>query len=261
MPTVQELCRDLTNEHDVLHSIVADLAENDWVKSTPAVGWSVRDSLSHLCYFDEAAALAASDPEAFELHKRQLQEEFRARKEIDIALGRSMTDPRELLDRWQLGRRTFIEAVSKVAPKSRVPWYRLSMSPASMTTARIMETWAHGTDIRDALGLPTIPTSRLRHVCHIGYSARAYAFAVHEVDDPGDAVRLSVRGPEGVDWFWGPEDAANRITGDAIEVALIFTQRRHVNRTNVQATGSVATQWLSIAQAFAGPGTTTSLDR
>jgi uncharacterized protein (TIGR03084 family) len=260
MPTVQELCKDLTDEHDVLHSIVADLAESDWVRSTPA-GWSVRDSVSHLCYFDETAALAASDPEAFEIHKRQLHEDLRAGKEIDLALGRSIADPSELLDRWQLGRRTFIEAISKVAAKSRVPWYRLSMSPASLTTARIMETWAHGTDIRDALGLPTVPSSRLRHVCHIGYSARAYAFAVHEVDDPGDAVRLSVRGPDGVDWVWGPEDATNRIAGDAMEVALIFTQRRHYSRTSVQATGSVATQWLGIAQAFAGPGTTTSLDR
>jgi uncharacterized protein (TIGR03084 family) len=261
MPTVEELCRDLTEEHDALHSLLVDLREEDWVKPTPAAGWDVRDSLSHLCYFDETAALAASDPEMFEIHKRQLHEEFRARNTPDIALGRSIAHPRELLDRWQCGRRAYIEAILKVAPKSRVPWYRLPMSAASLTTARIMEAWAHGTDIRDALGAPTVPTSRLRHVCHIGYLARAYTFVAHEIDDPGDAVRLSVRAPDGVDWLWGPENASNRIAGDAIEVAMIFTQRRHYSRTSVQATGSVATQWLGIAQAFAGPGTTASLDR
>lgn len=261
MTTVQELCQDLEGEHEVLRSFLNDLAEDQWATSTPAVGWDVRDSLSHLCYFDETAALAASDPEAFEIHKHQLHLEFRARNEVDTALGRSMDDPQELLDRWQRGRRNFIEAISKVPPTSRVPWYRLSMSPASFTTARIMETWAHGTDIRDAFGVPTVPTSRLRHICHIGYSARAYAFASHGVDDPGDAVRLRVRGPDGAEWIWGPEDAADQITGEAIEVALIFTQRRHHSRTSVQATGPVATQWLGIAQAFAGPGTTPSLDR
>ncbi len=261
MPTVPELCDDLTEEHEVLEALLRGLADDEWARPTPAAGWNVRDSLSHLCYFDETAALAATDPEAFEIHKRQLHEEFRAGNEIDVAWGRSLADPHEVLDRWQLGRKTFIEAIAKVPPTSRVPWYRLSMSPGSLTTARLMETWAHGTDIRDALGVPTIPTSRLRHVCHIGYSARAYTFAAHGVEDPGNGVRLSVRGPDGTDWFWGPEDATDRITGEALEVALIFTQRRHYSHTGVQATGAVARQWLGIAQAFAGPGTTTSVDR
>jgi uncharacterized protein (TIGR03084 family) len=261
MATVHELCRDLAEEHDVLDSLVVDLPEKDWAKTTPAAGWDVRDSLSHLCYFDETAALAASDPAAFEIHRRELHEAFRTRNEPDTALGRSIADPRKLLDRWRRARWAYIEAISTVDPKTRVPWYRLAMSPASLTTARIMETWAHGTDIRDALGVPTVPTARLRHVCHIGYSARAYAFAAHTVDDSGDAVRLSVRAPDGIDWLWGPEDAVNQIAGDALEVALIFTQRRHYRRTSVKATGPVAERWLSIAQAFAGPGTTASPDR
>ena len=32
------------------------------------------------------------------------------------------------------------------------PWYGPSMSARSFVTARLMETWAHGMDVADALG-------------------------------------------------------------------------------------------------------------
>jgi uncharacterized protein (TIGR03084 family) len=132
------------------------------------------------------------------------------------------------------------------------------MSLASFTTARLMETWSHGADVRDALGVPIEPNDRLRHICHIGVGARAYSFAVHQVDDPGDPIRVVATD---TGWAWGPEDAANRIEGSALDLALVFTQRRHPSRTSVHASGPVAEQWLSIAQAFAGPATTVAADR
>ena len=57
-----------------------------------------------------------------------------------------------------------------------------------------METWAHGQDIGDALGVDREPTGRLRHVAHLGVGARGYSFAVHgqplpERADPGRAGR------------------------------------------------------------------------
>ena len=59
------------------------------------------------------------------------------------------------------------------------------MSAASSLTARIMETWAHTQDIADALGVTREPTSRLRHVAHIGVGARAFSYAVHGQALPG----------------------------------------------------------------------------
>jgi hypothetical protein len=52
---------------------------------------------------------------------------------------------------------------------------------------------------------------------------------------------------------WGPEEAANRVTGPALDFCLLVTQRRHRDDTAVTATGATADQWLSIAQSFAGP--------
>jgi uncharacterized protein (TIGR03084 family) len=131
------------------------------------------------------------------------------------------------------------------------------MSIASFTTARLMETWAHGADVRDALGVPLAPSLRLRHVIHLGVTARPFAFAVHGVDDPGDPIRVEAQAPDGTTWTWGPDEAADRVSGPALDLALLLTQRRHRSRTGVTATGPTAEAWLTIAQAFAGPPTVT----
>ena len=65
MPDMPSICRDLWGEHDALDQIVAALPDADWDKPTPAEGWTVRDQISHLHYFDDRALLAVTDPDAF----------------------------------------------------------------------------------------------------------------------------------------------------------------------------------------------------
>jgi uncharacterized protein (TIGR03084 family) len=129
------------------------------------------------------------------------------------------------------------------------------MSLTSFVSARLMETWAHGQDVADALGLPPVTTSRLRHVIHIGVAARPYAFRVHDMEDSGDPIRVRTHNPadETDVWTWGPEDAADVLSGSALCLALVLTQRRHPDDTDVRATGATAERFLSVAQAFAGP--------
>ena len=267
MTTIDELCADLDAEHSALDSVVADLTNDEWLTRTPAAGWDVRDCISHLCYFDETATLAITDPDAFEDHKSVLIAAMAADDEPDVAIGRELNPPDAILDRWRVARRGYLDAARAAASgrskPPRVPWYGPSMSLASFTTARIMETWAHGQDVRDALGEAPEIGPRLRHVIHIGVGARAYSFAAHGMTDPGDPVAWTAEAPDGGVWTWGPTESGvgNRITGSAVDLALVLTQRRHPSRTGVVATGPVAQQWLAIAQAFAGAPTVTSPDR
>jgi uncharacterized protein (TIGR03084 family) len=127
------------------------------------------------------------------------------------------------------------------------------MSAASMVSARIMETWAHGQDIADALGITREPTARLRHVAHIAVACRNYSYAVNGRTPPDAPVRVELVGPGGAVWSWGPSDAADRVTGPALDFCLLATQRRHRDDLKVMATGSDADAWLDIIQAFAGP--------
>ncbi|BBX55413.1 hypothetical protein MSHO_07580 [Mycobacterium shottsii] len=122
-----------------------------------------------------------------------------------------------------------------------------------MATARLMETWAHGLDVADALGVTRPATDRLRSIAHLGVRTRDYAYFVNNLAPPTEQFLVELRGPGGDIWSWGPADAAQRVTGPAEDFCFLVTQRRPLSSLHLTATGEDARQWLQIAQAFAGP--------
>ncbi len=254
MVDVDALLADLAAEHEALDGRVEHLDDETWHTPTPAEGWDVADQISHLAYFDGAARLALSDAAEFEAQRGELLPAGRQMGAAtpDVALARGGRGP-DLLEVWRRERAGMIEAAGATDPGERVPWYGPAMSLASFVTARIMETWAHGQDIADALGLPPVVSARLRHVCHIGVGARGYSFAVHDRGDPGDPVRVEVEAPDGTMWTWGPHDARDRVRARALDLALLLTQRRHRDDVAVAVEGPTAEAWIAVAQAFAGP--------
>ncbi len=246
-----DIVDDLVAEHAYLDSVVDALGAAEWSTRTPAEGWDVLDSVSHLAYFDERAVTALVDPVAFTAHAQEvLAHGFGGDGDVD--LGRRL-GPAGLLAHWRAGREQLLAALRAADPTVRVPWYGPAMSLRSFATARLMETWAHGVDVADALGAPLSHEDRLRNVCHLCVGARAFSFLVHGTPDPGDAIRVEVTGPHGDVWSWGAPDAADRVSGTALDLALLVTQRRHRSDTALIADGAVAELWLSVAQAFAGP--------
>jgi uncharacterized protein (TIGR03084 family) len=122
-----------------------------------------------------------------------------------------------------------------------------------MATARLMETWAHSLDVADALGVRKPPTDRLRSIAHLGVRTRDYAFAVNGLTPPAEPFRVELTAPDGSRWEWGPADATQRVTGSAEDFCYAVTQRRRLAGLDITAIGDGASQWLTIAQAFAGP--------
>jgi uncharacterized protein (TIGR03084 family) len=246
------LAEDLTAESAALRNMVADLDEAGWRTPTPAEGWSIGDQISHLAFFDDAAIQSATDPDGF---AAEMERDFTVGQLTpnDVAERYRSQAGGELLAWFDASRRRLITVFSELDPALRLPWFGLPMSAASSLTARIMETWAHGQDVADALGLTREPTARLRHIAHIGVRAMPFSFAANGLDLPPDPVRVELAGPAADQWTWGPEHAANRVTGPALDFCLVVTQRRHRDDTAVRAHGQVASQWLEIAQAFAGP--------
>jgi uncharacterized protein (TIGR03084 family) len=68
-------------------------------------------------------------------------------------------------------------------------------------------------------------------------------------------VRVELAAPSGAVWAWGDADSSERITGPAEDFCLVVTQRRHVDDTALVVEGTVAREWMEIAQAFAGGAT------
>jgi uncharacterized protein (TIGR03084 family) len=127
------------------------------------------------------------------------------------------------------------------------------MGAASMATARLMETWAHGLDVADTLGVSVPPSPRLKSIAHLGVRTRDFAFSVHGLTPPVEPFRVELTAPDDDLWTWGPEDAAQRVVGTALDFCYLVTQRRPRATLDVEAHGTDAQTWLGIAQAFAGP--------
>jgi uncharacterized protein (TIGR03084 family) len=250
--TVDTICADLAAEHEDLDRIVAALAGGDLDTPTPSPGWSVRDQVTHLAYFDGQARLALVDPEAFAVGVRRFVADPAAMLAEHLTHGHGL-GVEGLLGWWRDERGRFLEAVRGVDPSSRVPWYGPPMSPVSFVTARLMETWCHGQDVVDAVGATRAPTARLRHVAHIGVRARAFSYATNGRTAPEEDVRVELAAPGGGTWSWGDAFVPDRVTGTALDFCLVVTQRRHRDDTDLRIEGPLAREWMDIAQAFAGP--------
>lgn len=245
------ICDDLQAEHAALDAVVADISEEMWTTATPAEGWDVKDTIVHLIQADVAARLAVDDPDGFVDAKAKMM----SGAGLEFFASTNGRPGNEILALWRDERSKMLTAFRSRGPKDRIPWFGPDMSTLSFATARLMEAWSHGQDIADTVGASWPATDRLRHVCHIGVTTRGWSYMVRGMEHPGGDVHLALTSPSGEVWTWGPEDAADRITGSAEEFALVATQRRQASSTSLVAQGDLASEWLSIAQAFAGEPT------
>jgi uncharacterized protein (TIGR03084 family) len=246
------LVDDLVAESACLDAVLDGLRPARWSLATPAVGWTVSDQVSHLAYFDGTTLQSLVDPERFRLDAKALTDggdDFSDR----IAAAHHGRPVTELRSWFRAGRSALVNAYRAVDPGRRLPWYGPDMTPASSVSARLMETWAHGQDIADAIGAERVATRRLRHVADLGIRAMPYSYAVNRLLPPAGPIRVELNAPDGGEWSWGPAGAADRVKGDALDFCLVVTQRRHPDDTALVVTGRVAQQWISVAQAFAGP--------
>ena len=252
---MKSICKDLAAEQASLDDMVKDLDDDGWQIKTPFFDWTIKDEISHLAYFDMAARLSATDRKAFAAGFEKLLTGVSDFNDIFgqvNAIGNAMNNS-DLLAWWRKEREQLLTAFESVEPDTRLPWYGPDMSAKSSATARIMETWAHGQDVADALGIVRPATDRLRHIAFLGVATFKWSFKNRGFSVPDQPVHVALKSPSGDVWAWGPEDAQNRVDGSALDFCLVVTQRRNLADTGLAVSGSVADQWMKMAQAFAGP--------
>jgi uncharacterized protein (TIGR03084 family) len=251
MTTLESICNDLEDEHRALDEILVPLATDAWDRPTPAPGWTVRDQISHLAFFDEVGAQAVAEPDRFMAQLEDISADPAGYMDRGLQRGRAL-DPDGVLGWWREARSRSIDVMRAADPDARIPWFGPPMKPISFVTGRLMETWAHGQDVVDALGIERLATSRLRHVAHMGVRARGFSFQVNDQPRPEEDVRVELIGPDGDTWAWG-ESSENVVRGDALDFCLVVSQRRHPLDTDLYVEGPIAQAWIRIAQSFAGP--------
>jgi uncharacterized protein (TIGR03084 family) len=243
------LVDDLRREQEELAADVDDIGRDDWLRPTRAHGWDVRDSIAHLADTDEVALdTCTGGPRALNVQVEQFAsaEDFTL---SGVLRGRRLPGA-EVLAWWRRAAARERDELASIDPATRVPW-GLGMSASSLVTARMMETWAHGLDVRDALGIPSRDTARLRHIAWLSLRALPYAFTFAGRPVPDEPIRVELTLPDGGQWTYGPPDAAARITGPAGELCRLFVQRiRRSEATKLEAEGDAADAALDVARAF-----------
>lgn len=252
---VTGILADLQAEQAALDHVVSALTAQQWATPTPSPRWSVADQIAHLAYFDRTAALAMSDPTGFAAARDALFAAVGAGGEEavdEITLGgyRAMS-PAQLLEAWRADRGKLAVAAEGVALDARVPWYGPEMSARSFLTARLMECWAHGQDVVDAVGASRPASDRLHNIAQLGFITRGWSYSVRGETPPEGKVALELTAPSGVVWTWGADAAADTVRGTALDFCLVVTQRRHLDDTALTC-GELGRHWLLRAQVFAG---------
>lgn len=244
---------DFLTESETLHTALATLDDDALRQITQFKGWSIEDVLVHLHFWNLAADLSSTDEAAF---KTMVGGAFAA-----LQSGGSLREVENatIAQRGATLRETWISQARNMAarwrnmdPKTRLPWVGPSMSARSSITARQMETWAHGFEVFDLLGLTRSQSDRIKNIVVLGVNTFGWSHKVQSLPTPETMPQLSLTSPSGEIWTFG-EDTENTITGPAVDFAAVVTQTRAFDDTSLIATGAAATQWMQTAQCFAGP--------
>ncbi|MBM9508608.1 TIGR03084 family metal-binding protein [Actinacidiphila acididurans] len=252
MTAMQDVFTDLVAEGDELDAIVAGLTPEQWNTPTPAPGWTVKHQIAHLAFILHLCRVSATDAAAFETETAPAKVDFQG--SVDAKLAEYVAaDVPELLQRWRDERTGAAEAMAAVPKGETVPWLTQWIPASVLAAAAMMETLAHGQDVRDGLGITRTFTDRIGHVAFFGTRTRDFGYLVRGEQPPAEEFRFELTAPSGIQWAFGPKDAEQRITGPAVDFCLLVTRRRHRDDLALTAIGSEADRWLDIAQAYGGP--------
>jgi uncharacterized protein (TIGR03084 family) len=252
MRDLMEVLGVLSTDADELDQLVAGLDTESWALPTPAPGWTVAHQIGHLTLVFRVAAMSAGDPVAFTAMHASLRGSFG--ETMNAALSDYLREgPEALLADWWTERDAAIRALAAAPPAQAVPWLGRPVPPVVLASVGTMEVFAHGQDIADALGLRREHTDRIRCVADFAVRAWDFAYDGAETPRPPEEFRFELTAPSGALWTYGREDAAQRVTGPAVDFCLLATRRRHRDDLEVRAVGADAERWLDIAQVYRGP--------
>jgi uncharacterized protein (TIGR03084 family) len=242
---VREILSDLVAEQQFLDQSLQRIPIKNWDRVTPSKPWTVRDTISHLADFADLAAdtLLGGD----KVKEWQKASDLDVLRQRAIARGRAMR-PQDVIEWWRGGRAKVVEPLSHMTEDDRVEWIEGTMSARTFATFRLMETWAHGLDIYQALEIEVEDTARIRHVCWLGWKTLPYAFKAAGLDY--SPVRVEVIGPGYAKWVYGPEDTDELIKGSASDWARVVVRRIKPKDVRLKVTGENAQKAVEVAQAF-----------
>jgi uncharacterized protein (TIGR03084 family) len=246
---------DFNDESDALYDLLAPLTDAELDRATLFKGWTIKDILQHLHFFNYMADLSLQTPDVFAAKYGEMVALREAGDSMIEATDKLLDgiSGRALLDLWHDYYPKSTAAFAAADPKMRVKWAGPDMSARSSISARLMETWSHAQAIYDLLGVVRKDTDRIKNIVIMGVNTFGWTFINRGEEVPEDMPYLKLTAPSGEIWEWNDPDPANSIEGTASDFCQVVTQCRNIGDTSLKVTGDTATTWMAKAQCFAGP--------
>lgn len=246
---------DFRDEAAELARLLERLSDEDWDRVTQFKEWTINDVVLHLYASDWMAAASARSADEYE----RIRDDVRRKRESGLSMIEEtrMRFPglrgAALFRRWKDQVDDLCRLLAAKDPKERLNWSGPGMAVRMFVTARQMETWAHGQEIYDVMGIERAHHDRIRNIAVIGVKTFGWSFSNRGLPVPPQPPRVELTAPSGELWVWEGESPKDIVRGSAVEFCQVVTQVRHVRDTNLSVQGEGATQWMWIAQCFAGP--------
>lgn len=250
-----EQATDFRDESRALHALLIGLDPARFEERTQFKDWSINDILQHLHFWNTMADAALVDEPGFIDLIQKLLSGPDSMREFENRNLHGLSGS-GLLDNWRGHVDICAGHFYQTDPGKRLKWAGPDMSARSSITARLMETWAHGQAIYDHLGVIRIDTDRIKNIAHLGVSTFGWTYAARGRKAPEDKPGVRLIAPSGAEWEWNTPNENNLITGEATEFCQVVTQTRNIADTRLSVVGEVASEWMSMAQCFAGPAET-----
>ena len=241
-------------EVDEFHGFLQTLKSQDWERETGFMQWTTWDVVAHLHYFDLVSMAALEGAEVFAPERKAFVTAIgQGRTGQELARERfAHLDAAALLVEWHGTAPALAEALGQSDPKRRLPWFGPDMGVQMFTTARYMETWAHSQEVYDLVGASRTHTDRIKNIATLGMKTFGWTFMNRKLEIPGPPPYVRLTAPSGAIWEWNEPPENEYVRGDAVDFCRVVTQGRNIADTKLEVSGPVATQWMSIAQCFAG---------
>ena len=75
---------------------------------------------------------------------------------------------------------------------------------------------------------------------------------MNNIEIPAEKPYLKLISPSGKVWEFNDSSNKDKIEGLAEEFCQVVTQVRNIKDVNLKLSGKISTEWMSIAQCFAG---------
>lgn len=251
---MQALAKDFREESEALHALVAPLDEAALNQPTAFKSWTIDTVIRHLHVWNLAAFMSLKADGSFEAYYARLAEHLGKGAKLPSFEAEYLDGlkGRALVEAWRKGFAETAGNFSGADPGARVKWAGPDMSVRSSLTARLMETWAHGQEVYDVLGIVRRNADRIRNIVVLGNNTYGWTFKVRGEEPPNPRPHLRLTAPSGEIWLYNDPSETELIEGAADEFCQVVTQTRNIADTKLRVVGPNATNWMSKAQCFAG---------